>query len=64
MEHIEIKMHIQWYEKTSFSLLKDLSQLVIYTAIQSRISRTAYPAPWCLGRMLIFARYTLRLRIQ
>jgi len=22
------------------------------------------PAPWCLGRLFIFARYTLRLRIQ
>jgi len=22
------------------------------------------PAPWCLGRLSIFARYTLRLRIQ
>jgi len=22
------------------------------------------PAPWCLGRLFIFVRYTLRLRIQ
>jgi len=28
MEHIEIELHIQWYERTSFSLQKDCSQLV------------------------------------
>jgi len=37
MEHIELELHIQRYERTSFSLLKDRSQLVIHTSVSNMI---------------------------
>jgi len=41
MEHIEIELHIQWYERTSFSLLKDRSQLVTHIGIISIICKAS-----------------------
>ena len=52
---------LQWIE--SIVIFKD----ILWKRNQGRPQADAAalgPAPWCLGRLFIFARYTLRLRIQ
>jgi len=59
IKHLDIMVYLVWVNIYVFGCRAGLKPMRLHWA-----PRFWDPAPWCLGRLFIFARYTLRLRNQ